>query len=708
MPRSYVAKAFATIFNRLGRAVERLPRALFSRWMQMVVDACLSAVSIWCAYQLRFDFRVPPEHIRVMVAWALALFFLRPLSLLLCGEYKSIWRYYNLADAVTLFRGTLPVAAVMLIVREWYLIWHRLLPPALPPGLIVFLNREGVTRYVWFAGIPRAAIVIDYCLFVLLALGVRSTRRVLNEAARRPSARRPTLLVGSEVGLASALRQVTLFPDVSIAGLLTEETRLHGSRISRIPVLGSPAGLETHLAKGQIDLVLIADEDVDSIGRTIATTMDFGVEARLLPAAAHIVSGNIRASTTAKPELAINPSGAPGQPHSGVVESFRSRTVLITGAGGSIGSEISRQVNRLPAARVLLLDQDENSIFEIHNELLAAGGNSAAGLVPRLVPLVADIRDPGRIWSIFSKYRPEIILHAAAYKHVPVMEYNCSEAVLNNVIGTRCVAEAARRFGAERFLMISTDKAVNPSSMMGATKRVAELIVQHLASSPEGSGSAELPSLFASVAGAEAGLEHGPQPLAGGRPAQPEPPALTRYACVRFGNVMGSRGSVVPLFLRQIAAGGPLTITDAEMTRYFMTIPEAVQLVLQAATLGSNGEIYMLDMGDPVRITTLARRLIEMSGLRPGEDIEIRFVGTRPGEKLREQLWSDSAKVTPTSFARVLSIEPAPPPERFPERLAALERAALAYDDELTRIVMRQMPISYHDEESVRAVASNQ
>jgi FlaA1/EpsC-like NDP-sugar epimerase len=207
--------------------------------------------------------------------------------------------------------------------------------------------------------------------------------------------------------------------------------------------------------------------------------------------------------------------------------------------------------------------------------------------------------------------------------------------------------------------MISTDKAVNPSSMMGATKRVAELLVQHLAGRQNGNAN------------------------------------LTRCACVRFGNVAGSNGSVVPTFLRQIAMGGPVTVTDAEMTRYFMTIPEAVQLVLQAVTLGSNGEVHTLDMGDPVKITTLARRLIEMSGLRPGEDIEIRFIGVRPGEKLQEQLWTDSAVVTPTSFSRVLSIQPPPPNEDFDRYLQSLEAAALTRDDELARRAMMEMPINY-------------
>ena len=335
------------------------------------------------------------------------------------------------------------------------------------------------------------------------------------------------------------------------------------------------------------------------------------------------------------------------------MEAFRGRCVLVTGAGGSIGSELSRQVSRLPVSKVLLLDQDENAMFFIQTEL----SRSAPSTV--LVPMVADIRDQDRLRAIFAKHRPQIVLHAAAYKHVPVMEHNCSEAVLNNVIGTQNVAEVAIEFEAERFLMISTDKAVNPVSIMGATKRVAELLVQDLARRGNGH------------------------------------PNHTRCTCVRFGNVAGSNGSVIPIFLKQIAAGDPITITHEEMTRYFMTIPEAVQLVLQAAAIGSTGEIYMLDMGDPVKIKDLACRLIRMSGLRPELDIPIRITGLRPGEKLHEKLWGDSARVTPTAFPRVLAAQPSPPPSDFSDHLSNLEQVALTRDDELARQTLMHMPLEF-------------
>jgi len=338
--------------------------------------------------------------------------------------------------------------------------------------------------------------------------------------------------------------------------------------------------------------------------------------------------------------------------HPSVVESFRGRTVLVTGAGGSIGSEISRQVSNLDIKNLIVLDHDENSIFELMNQL---GRKNM-----QIVPIVGNIRDRDTIRRTFEQHQPEIILHAAAYKHVPVMEGNCCEAVLNNVCGTRELTEAAVEFCCESLVMISTDKAVRPSSVMGATKRVAEMVVQQRARECVGQ------------------------------------PYQAHFSCVRFGNVLGSRGSVVPIFLRQIAAGGPVTITHEEMTRYFMTIPQAVQLVLQALTLASSGDIYMLDMGDPVKIIDFAREIIQMSGLTPGKDIEIRVVGARPGEKLHEQMWREDALVSSTPFPRVCRVKAAQVPPNFYQQVEELERLARSRaSDAKIRSALQQMQIDY-------------
>jgi FlaA1/EpsC-like NDP-sugar epimerase len=618
-----------SVLGGIGGTVERLPRFVFRRYAQLLADGILSSFAIWFSYQLRFDFAVPENHRAVMWTWVLLLLFLRPLCLLAMDGYRGTWKYFNFKDALTFTVGALPTTGLMLLLRL---------------GSGTFFGIKA----------PLIVIVVDYTCFLLLGLAIRGLRRLLYQKSLSEGAHKRTLLVGTEIGLVTGLRQIEMFPDLVVTGLLTPEPKLLGSRIGGFAVVGTPPDLGGHLASRTIDLVLVADSELACIGDTVATAMEFDVEVRLLPSAKEIISGEVRVSTKPTAEVALGTDvELMFEPHPSVVEAFRGRCVLITGAGGSIGSELSRQVASLPVQRLLLLDQDENAMFHIHTEL------THKNLDLRIFPLVADIRDNGRLRSIFTKYSPQVILHAAAYKHVPVMEHNCSEAVLNNVIGTRNLAELAIEFDAERFLLISTDKAVNPSSMMGATKRMAEMLVQHLARSSNGH------------------------------------PNRTRCTCVRFGNVAGSNGSVIPIFLKQIAAGGPVTITNAEMTRYFMTIPEAVQLVLQAASIDSTGEIYLLDMGDPIRIHDLARRLIQMSGLRPDIDIPIEITGLRPGEKLHEKLWSDSASVFPTMFPRVLNVHPAPPPDDLCSHVKRLEGAAYTRDDVVTRRTLMTMPIDF-------------
>lgn len=616
-----------------GRMVDRLPRWIFNRWGLIVTDASVSMIATWLAWQLRFDFDVPQKYRAAMGVSVVALMVVRPACLWVMSAYRTIWRYFNLGDAITFCLAAVPPTVLMLLLRIG---WLRANPKAV---------------------LPLTVILVDYGVFLVVGVGLRSLRRYLFEASLRispSSASKRTVLVGTAEGLASALRQISFNPEIHVVRLLSPDPKLHGNRLAGFRISDGPHSLGKFLASEQIDLVLVSDADNESIAEAVATAVEYGVEARLLPLAAHVIRGDVRISTNLKPELALKKAvPIAAQQHEDVVTTFRGRSVLITGAGGSIGSELSRQVSHLPVGRLVLLDQDENAIFRMSGEL-------TSNPPVQIIPIVADIRDRDRISWIFSQHRPDVVLHAAAYKHVPIMEHNCSEAILNNVLGTRNLAEAAIDWRAERFLMISTDKAVNPSSVMGATKRMAELTVQHLALRQSQQG-------------------------------------LTRCACVRFGNVVGSNGSVVPIFLRQIAAGGPVTITHEEMTRYFMTIPSAVQLVLQATTLGFNGEIYMLDMGDPVKITNLAQRLIEMSGLRPGHDIEVQFVGTRPGEKLHEQMWSDSATVNPTSFPSVLQMEPSPPPLNFEQQLAALETVALTRNDERSRATLMEMSVSYGD-----------
>jgi len=447
-------------------------------------------------------------------------------------------------------------------------------------------------------------------------------------------------------------------------GFLDDDLGKHDVRIHGVPVLGDRHAILEMVKKHKASQVIIAMPTVPGVEiRDIVHICDeAGVRARIIPGMYEILDGTV--SVNQLRDVRIEDLLRRDPVHtdiSAVREMLRGKQVLVTGGGGSIGSELCRQILRCEPAALTLVGHGENSIFEITNELtkLEAGnsklktGNSkletessiqhpASSIqypVSSIQPIIADIRFPERIRAVFEEYRPEIVFHAAAHKHVPLMESNEVEAVTNNVLGTRNVVEAAVATGVERFLMISTDKAVNPTSVMGTSKRVAELIVQAAA---RRTGRA--------------------------------------FVAVRFGNVLGSRGSVVPFFQKQIAAGGPVTVTHPEMKRYFMTIPEAVQLVLQAAVLGKGGEVFALDMGEPVRIADLAGDLIRLSGFEPGRDIDIVFTGLRPGEKFYEELFADQEIHKRTQHEKIFvcpnGAGPGCPPGEFEAAVDALVRAA--------------------------------
>jgi len=595
---------------RMVATLNSLPGFLYNRINQQLLDATCSSLAVYIAFQLRFDGDVPVEIQRSMWLWVIGFGAMRVLAMRLTDAYRTIWRYFGLRDCPHFFLS------------------------AATPTLLLLALRVGAETTHWLNLVPASVLLLELGLFTFLGIGLRALRRISFEAARKETLNPRTLIVGSADSLAAAVRQVISDAEVQVVGLLTPQPGLHGSCVVGMPVLGSPTDLMNHILHTRAELVLVSDATLPDLGSVIEQAAIVNVDVRLLPSARNILRGEARAT---KPlnldEISPQRSVAALEGDNAVSSAFKGRTVLITGAGGSIGSELARQVCALDIERLVLLDRDENALFEIHHQLEAAGCTRAVD------PMVGDIRDRRHLEMIFSRTAPDIVLHAAAYKHVTMMELNAPEAVLNNVVGTREVLDAALACEVERFVMISTDKAVHPSCIMGASKRIAELLVQSRAT-----------SLDASLA--------------------------TQCACVRFGNVLGSRGSVVPIFMSQIDQGGPITITDEEMTRYFMTIPEAVHLVLQAATLPSRGDIFMLDMGDPVAIVELARKLIELSGLQPGKDIEIKFIGRRPGEKLHEQLCFDGSVVRPTELAHVLAVQPHPVPPHLEAVVAELESAA--------------------------------
>jgi FlaA1/EpsC-like NDP-sugar epimerase len=466
--------------------------------------------------------------------------------------------------------------------------------------------------------IPLGILAMSFALAFLSLVGARALRRLQGEAhERRMRAagieRHRVLLIGAGAAGVIVAREIANRPDLGLAvvGFLDDDRRKVGSRIGGLTVLGTTADVRAvaERKRARRALITIANASGSEIRRIVALCCDAGLDTKIIPGIHQIVGDTVNLARIREVAIEDLLGREPVQLDEEVVgSSIRSRVVMVTGAGGSIGSELCRQVCRFGPERLILVERFENALFEIHRELTAG--------FPQVMiePKIADVCDASRMDRVFAAARPDVVFHAAAHKHVPMMEWNPGEAIKNNVGGTRVVGDLADKYEVQRFVLVSTDKAVNPTSVMGASKRVAEIYLQALSQR-----------------------------------------SATRFVTVRFGNVLGSAGSVIPIFREQIAKGGPVTVTHPEMRRYFMTIPEACQLVMQAGAMGSGGEIFILDMGEPVRIVDLARDLIVLSGLRPGEDIEIRFSGLRPGEKLFEELATDAENADRTRHPKVFT-----------------------------------------------------
>ncbi len=556
------------------------------------------ATAFWMAYELRWDFAVPEDFALQRLELLAVVVLCKLLLLQSFGQFRSMLSYFGLAD----FSGVvLAMSSSSLMMLG---LWAMAAPGASP---------------------PRGVILMDFVLSVALLSAFRLFLRVLRAwtaaGVLRPAlAERRIAIVGAgDVGEALAKELLSrrgggLRP----VFFLDDDPAKIGRSIHGLPVHGPLAKVLEIAPEVQLQELVVAMpsagpkliREIVELGRRV------GVPTQIVPSATQLATGQVKVDRTRpvaiEDLLGRDPVALDGD---GIGRLLEDRVVLVTGAGGSIGSELCRQILAKGPRLLVMVEQTEIALFEIENELVATPAGRS------VLPLIADITDAHSMRAILAKHRPQIIFHAAAHKHVPLMERQPAEAIKNNTFGTAQLARLASEHGVDRFVLISTDKAINPTSVMGCSKRLAEKALQAR------------------------------QRAAGNR---------TRFLAVRFGNVLGSSGSVIPTFRRQIAQGGPVTVTHAEMTRYFMTIPEAVGLVLQTATLGAGGEIFILDMGKPVKILDMARQMIELSGFKPDVDIEIRVTGLRPGEKLYEELRHSDETHETTEHPRVFKLKTAP------------------------------------------------
>ena len=572
-----------------------------TRTSQFVIDISVLMLAFFLAMLVRFDWDVPRVMFRQLVIVLPYVVVLQYAFLSGFGITRFSWRYIGLRDAVRIFAAIASATALLVVLR--------FVSPLL-------LDRFPLGRY---GIVPLGVLLGDFVLSFIGITGVRALRRILGERVtskqyeREEAPQTPTLLVGAGQGGVLIAQEITRRPDLGIlpVAFVDDDPVKQGAVIHGIKVRGTTADLlrlaQRHGAKQA--LITISNAPGSAIRRITESCKGAGLTVKIVPGAYEIVGGRVNLSHVR--EVAIEDllrREAVKLGTESVAGIVRGHPVMVTGAGGSIGAELCRQVAAYRPSRLVLVERSENNLFEIHSELCRRFADV------EVVPCVADITDVPRITSVFREHRPMVVFHAAAHKHVPMMEWNPAEAVKNNILGTQVVADLADSLAVERFVMISTDKAVNPTSVMGATKRAAELYVQALSRQ-----------------------------------------SATHFATVRFGNVLGSAGSVIPIFRRQIQDGGPITVTHPDMTRYFMTIPEAVQLVMQAAALSSGGETFILDMGQPIRIIDLAHDLIRLSGLEPNKDIEIRYTGIRPGEKLFEELSTAGEGIARTTHPKIFT-----------------------------------------------------
>lgn len=628
------------ILSPMAAPVLALPRPI-KRGVVLIIDTGLCMLSVWLAFYLRLGDFVPIS--RTLLLPALVSVVLTIPLFILSGLYRAIFRYSGLSAMLTMTRAMLLY------------------------GLIF----SGVFTFYGVDGIPRTIGFIQPILLFLLVGGSRAAARVWLGGLYNKLLRKSSLPKALIYGAGSAGRQLASAmvnsPEIRVVGFLDDDDRLHGHVLNGLPIY-NPEDLSEIVAESGVTDVLLALPSVSSHRRNeiLNSLKPLRIAIRTLPGLSDIATGKVSLSDIRDLDIDDLLGREPVTPNQILLsKNIVGKVVLVTGAGGSIGSELCRQILSVGPAKLLLIEQSEFALYNVHHELMVrlAGGqsNSESAVNPILVPLLASVQDKERMREIMSTWHPDTVYHAAAYKHVPLVEHNPAEGIKNNVLGTLCTAEAAAESGVSDFVLISTDKAVRPTNIMGASKRLAELVLQAMAANMHD----------------------------------------TKFCMVRFGNVLGSSGSVVPKFRQQIRDGGPITLTHPQITRYFMTIPEAAQLVIQAGAMAKGGDVFVLDMGQPVKIADLARRMVELSGLtvrddaQPNGDIEIAITGLRPGEKLYEELLIGD-NPSPTFHPRIMKAhEDFMAWPELMEHLGSLSIALEINDVNVIRLMMSRLVSGY-------------
>ncbi len=589
-----------------------------------VVDLGLIPTATYFAFWLRFDGVIPPEYFVVYAQTLPWLLLIRGLTFLPFGLYGGLWRYTGVWD----------LSRIVLAVFTSSVLLHVLVYRTLGPAMY-----------------PRSIVIIDSLLLVCCLGGARLIWRVIPSLIRTKHGRR-VLIIGAGDAGDMIVREMRKSGGYEPVGFIDDEESKLGRTIHGVKVLGNRTDLPRVVAatSAREALVAIPSATPATIRNFVRLLEDFKIPITTLPSLSELVNGQVRVKQI-RP-LAIEDLLPRSQVALNIEEGRRlvkGKRVLVTGAGGSIGSELCRQIGALEPSELILYERYENSLYAVTNDLADRGVTASVHSV------IGDVTDVARTAAVFAQHRPHLVFHAAAHKHVPLMEANPCEAIKNNVLGTRVVAEMARDYGVERLVLVSTDKAVNPSSVMGASKRVAELIVQTI--------------------GKDAG------------------DAL--FVTVRFGNVLGSNGSVIPRMLDQIRSGGPVTVTDPDIRRYFMLIPEAAQLVLQAAVFAHQRATFVLDMGEQIKVLDVARNLIRLSGFVPDEEIPIKIIGLRPGEKLFEELVGNGEQLEPAGIEKIFRVRETPvlDSERLAVQIGGLiEAAALGRSKDVLQRLRQIVP----------------